>query len=143
MHQSRITFKLIFLITLTVMLTNFLIIFEANRDMFYWGKIANIFYYGFSRTLFGLCICTFIMILFLNHMSVLKLFLMKSYFRLIAKIVIIGALIFPLVSFYLMLNVPSAFYVTFYSVVCLAFGNIVVLIFLGVIFYIFLEYPAQ
>ena len=104
------------------------------------SKTQNMIYYGLSRLVFGICICMMIVPIFLENVNVLKIFLSSKYFKVLGKVALEGGLLFPIVMLGFLANSEYAYYVTFWNVVCLAVGNIIVLTLLGMLIYLFYEY---
>jgi hypothetical protein len=100
LQNTPLLTRFLFLIGVTVIFTNFTIIFEANKDADNFSMTQNIIYYGISRITFAISVVFVFLCILLGHMHVAKALLMNSYFRAMGKLTFETTLIYPMIILY-------------------------------------------
>jgi len=120
----------------------FFISFPAFESPYNWDTLQNCLYYGFSRIGYGVGVFLVLFPIFLNQFNLANRFLTNKYWRAAGKIAFECSLICPLVISVLYDRTMTGIYITVNEGVSFLAGNIMSNIFVAVILFLVIEYPA-
>lgn len=98
---------------------------------------------GLMRPAFGLAVMLIFFIVAMGQFRFIFLILNNYVFRTIGKITFPFILTYPLIILITYASSRTGFYLSWYNVIFISFANMVLETIIGVLLYLFIEYPVQ
>mmetsp|Transcript_43167 Transcript_43167/g.31534 ORF Transcript_43167/g.31534 Transcript_43167/m.31534 type:complete len:174 (-) Transcript_43167:108-629(-) len=116
---------------------------NVSPDPYLWTTLGNCMYVAFSRPGLLLCICTLVLLMWLNNGHRLKRFLACQPMAVLGKLVFAAYLCFPIANTMISGTRQKSVYLSVFNVLYLMIFNLVWGLIFGLVFYFLVQKPID
>lgn len=135
--------KVILLVCLGVCVFTLLIGYSAINDPYLWSMTFNAFYYTGMHMMWVFANAIAIHFVLMGGLPSVSGFLSKPFFIASGKLCFVTALISPIMIQFIYSQLPEGLFLAMVGVNALGIGNIIFILFVGMIMYLLFEFPMR